>query len=41
MAALVAGLVWGAIYRFFPKSLPALIISHSLWDVMVFVVFPI
>ena len=41
MAALVAGLVWGTIYRFFPKSLPALIISHSLWDVMVFVVFPI
>ena len=41
MAALVAGLVWGAIYRFFPKSLPALIISHSLWDVIVFVVFPI
>lgn len=41
MAALVAGLVWGAIYRFFPKSLPALIISHSLWNVMVFVVFPI
>ena len=41
MAALVAGLVWGAIYRFFPKSLPALIISHSLWDVMVFVVLTI
>ena len=41
MAALVAGSVWGAIYRFLPKSLPALIISHSLWDVMVFVVFPI
>lgn len=41
MAALVAGLVWGFIYRICPKALPALIISHSLWDVLVFVVMPI
>jgi hypothetical protein len=41
MAALVAGLVWGLIYRICPKALPALIISHALWDVLVFVIMPI
>lgn len=41
MAALVAGLVWGLIYRLCPKALPALIVSHALWDVLVFVVLPI
>ena len=41
MAALVAGLVWGLIYRLCPKALPALIVSHAVWDVLVFVVLPI
>ena len=41
MAALVAGLVWGLIYRICPKALPALIVSHALWDALVFVIFPI
>lgn len=41
MAALVAGFVWGAIYRFFPGRLAALVISHALWDVAVFIWFPI
>ena len=41
MAAFVAGFVWGIIYRFRPQLLPALIVSHALWDVLVFVVFPI
>lgn len=41
MAALVAGVVWGFIYWLCPKALPALIISHALWDAMVFVIFPI
>lgn len=41
MAALVAGLVWGFIYRQCPKALPALIISHALWDALVFVILPI
>jgi len=41
MAALVAGLVWGFIYRICPKALPALIVSHALWDVLVFVLMPI
>ena len=41
MAALVAGLAWGLIYRFFPDRLGALIVSHALWDVAVFIWFPI
>ena len=41
MAALVAGAVWGALYRFFPKYFAAIIISHALWDVAVFIWFPI
>ena len=41
MAALVAGAVWGWLYRMNPRLLPALIVSHALWDVLVFIVFPI
>ena len=41
MAALVAGLVWGFLYRLCPKALPALVISHALWDVLVFIWMPI
>ena len=41
MAALVAGAVWGFIYRLQPKFLPALIVSHALWDALVFVILPI
>lgn len=41
MAALVAGVVWGALYRFFPNRFAAIILSHSLWDVAVFIFFPI
>ncbi len=41
MAALVAGVVWGAIYRFWPDRFPAIVISHALWDAAVFVWFPI
>jgi len=41
MAALVAGLVWGFVYRCNPKALPALIVSHALWDVLVFILLPI
>ena len=41
MAALVAGCVWGLIYRIRPGMLPALIVSHALWDVLVFIVLPI
>lgn len=41
MAALVAGTVWGFLYRLNPKLLPALVVSHALWDAMVFVIIPI
>ncbi|MBO4370670.1 MAG: CPBP family intramembrane metalloprotease [Paludibacteraceae bacterium] len=41
MAALVAGGLWGLLYRLRPDWLPALVISHALWDVAAFVVFPI
>ncbi|MCD8181849.1 MAG: CPBP family intramembrane metalloprotease [Bacteroides sp.] len=41
MAALVAGAVWGALYRFFLNRFAAIILSHSLWDVAVFIFFPI
>ena len=41
MAALVCGVVWGGLYWLFPNRLPALVISHALWDAAVFVWFPI
>ncbi len=41
MAAMTAGAVWGALYRFFPQYFGAIIISHALWDVAVFIWFPI
>lgn len=41
MAALVAGAVWGFLYYLKPSWLPALVLSHALWDAAVFVIFPI
>jgi len=41
MAALVAGAVWGILYRVNPKLLPSLIVSHALWDALVFIILPI
>lgn len=41
MAALVAGVVWGGLYRFFPQRMAAIIVSHAVWDVAVFIWFPI
>ena len=41
MAALVAGCVWGLLYRLRPQMLPALILSHAIWDALVFVWLPI
>ena len=41
VAAGVAGGVWGLLYRLFPKRLWTLVISHAVWDVAVFLVFPI
>ena len=41
MAAMVAGIVWGLAYRFFPEKIGAIIISHAIWDCAVFIWFPI
>lgn len=41
MAALVAGAAWGLLYRFFPDRFAAIIISHAIWDVAVFIWLPI
>lgn len=40
MAALICGVFWGLLYKY-NKNLFTVIISHALWDVMVFVIFPI
>ncbi len=40
MAALVCGVFWGLMYRY-NKNLVPLIISHAVWDVMVFILVPI
>ncbi len=41
MAALVAGVVWGGLYRFFPDRFSAIVVSHAVWDAAVFLWFPI
>ena len=41
MAALTCGICWGGLYRLFPKHLPAIVISHALWDAAAFVWIPI
>lgn len=41
MAALVAGAAWGLLYWYKPEWLPALVLSHALWDAAVFAIFPI
>lgn len=41
MAAMVAGLTWGLVYRFYPERFSAILLSHALWDVAVFIWFPI
>ena len=39
-AAFICGLVWGAMYWIFGSIRPGLI-SHAVWDVLIFVVFPL
>ncbi len=41
MAAMVAGAAWGLLYRLFPQRFGAIIVSHAVWDVAVFIWFPI
>jgi len=40
MAALVCGLFWGFLYKY-SRSLWPCIISHALWDVAIFILYPI
>ncbi len=40
MAALVCGLFWSLLF-YFNKNLLTVIVSHAVWDVSVFVLFPI
>ena len=40
MAALVCGAFWGFIYMR-KRNLPTVLISHAVWDVAVFILFPI
>lgn len=40
IAALVLGLHWSLIFRHYKSLLPG-IISHAIWDTLIFVVFPI
>ena len=39
-AAFICGLAWGAMYWIFGSIRPGLI-SHAVWDVLIFVVFPL
>lgn len=39
LAALVCGLFWGGLYARF-RSLALVIVSHVLWDLLVFILFP-
>ena len=41
MASMVAGAAWGFLYYLKPSWLPALVLSHAVWDSAVFAVFPI
>ncbi|MDD2525728.1 MAG: type II CAAX endopeptidase family protein [Bacteroidales bacterium] len=40
MAAMVCGAFWGLLYKY-NKNLVTIIVSHAIWDVCVFILFPI
>jgi hypothetical protein len=40
LTALIGGLVWGSLYKF-TNSLTPGIVSHVLWDLMIFVLLPL
>ncbi|HNZ62690.1 type II CAAX endopeptidase family protein [Porphyromonadaceae sp. NP-X] len=40
MSAMVCGAFWGLLYKY-NKNLVTLIVSHAVWDVSVFILFPI
>jgi hypothetical protein len=39
LTALIGGLVWGSLYKFTNSLVPG-IVSHVLWDLMIFVLLP-
>lgn len=39
LATFISGCVWGAIY-FWKKSMPLVIISHIIFDIMIFIILP-
>lgn len=41
MAAMVCGAFWGLMFMYNKKNIVALIISHAVWDLSVFILFPI
>ena len=40
LTALIGGLVWGSLYKFTGSLTPG-IVSHVLWDLMIFVLIPL
>jgi membrane protease YdiL (CAAX protease family) len=40
LTAFIGGLVWGYIYRASGSLAPA-VVSHVLWDLLIFVIFPL
>lgn len=40
MAAMICGAFWGLLYKY-NKNLVTIIVSHAVWDVCVFILFPI
>lgn len=41
MAAMICGAFWGLMFMFNKKNLVSLVISHAVWDLSVFILFPI
>jgi hypothetical protein len=41
MAAMVCGAFWGLMFMYNKKKLVSLVISHAVWDLSVFILFPI
>src|SRR4051794_6778614 len=40
LAAFLSGLIWGALYLW-KKSMPLVIVSHIVFDIMIFIIFPL
>ncbi|NRD78685.1 CPBP family intramembrane metalloprotease [Bacillus sp. BRMEA1] len=40
LASFISGLVWGALY-YWKKSMPLIIVSHIIFDIMIFIIMPI